>query len=93
MLNTPHFLQCRYHGCSWLEKTNYFARILKSQRNPKFSVSLKKHHQSVPDSRVSNEASELEPEATEINGVDTHDPRQLGFSSKGLLAPVEQKIS
>ena len=22
-------------------------------------------------------------------GADTHDPRQLGFSSKGLLAPVE----
>ena len=26
---------------------------------------------------------------TTVKGVDTHNPRQLAFSSKGLLAPVE----
>ena len=28
-----------------------------------------------------------------LKGAHPHDPGQLGFSSKGLLAPVEQKIS
>ena len=46
--------------------------FLKRQRNPRFSVSLEKHHQSVPDSRVSNEASELEPEAAEPINCDDY---------------------